>query len=79
MTCRDRDGVLEEETVELGSDGNYYPKPRLTKVDDIVKQFKHDAMPELKGTCSFRLSSNWDMTCFLCITRSSPGIIYQFL
>ena len=55
MTCQDGVGVLEEHTVELGSDGIYYPKPMLTKVDDIVKEFKHDTMPELKGTCIARL------------------------
>ena len=59
MTCRDRDGVVEETQPRRRSDGTLVTEPILTKVEDIVDEFKHDKLPQLKGaghTC-VRLSA----------------------
>ena len=49
MTCRDRDGVVEETQPRRRSDGTLVTEPILTKVEDIVDEFKHDKLPQLKG------------------------------
>ena len=48
-TCMDRKGSTEEFT--FGPDKKHII-PTLTKVDDIINQFKHDVIPELKGTAA---------------------------